>query len=83
MSNCPNRVLSHLFVLGLTMASISNVYAAPIYVVDEIEITDPAIYKMYVARQVPLIKSSGGRFVVQGGATNSIEGAPPTSRVVI
>lgn len=83
MSNCPNRVLSHLFVLGLTMASISNVYAAAIYVVDEIEITDPAIYKMYVARQVPLIKSSGGRFVVQGGATNSIEGAPPTPRVVI
>jgi uncharacterized protein (DUF1330 family) len=83
MSKFPRRMTSHLFVLGLTMASIGNVCAAPIYVVDEIEITDPAVYKIYVAKQVPLIKASGGRFVVQGGATNSIEGAPPTPRVVI
>lgn len=72
-----------LLMCGLIVAGISKAHAAPIYVVDEVEITDPAVYKVYVARQVPLIKSFGGRFVVQGGATNSIEGSPPASRVVI
>jgi uncharacterized protein (DUF1330 family) len=72
-----------LLMCGLIVAGISKAHATPVYVVDEVEITDPAVYKVYVARQVPLIKSFGGRFVVQGGATNSIEGSPPASRVVI
>lgn len=72
-----------LLMCGMTVVSIGKVHAAPVYVVDEVEITDPAVYKIYVARQVPLIKSFGGRFLVQGGATNSIEGAPPAPRVVI
>ena len=57
--------------------------AGPVYVVDEVEITDPGVYKIYVEKQVPLIKSFGGRFVVQGGAINAIEGPPPAPRVVI
>jgi uncharacterized protein (DUF1330 family) len=72
-----------LVAFGITAAGASAAHAAPVYVVDEIEITDAAVYKVYVSRQVALIKSSGGKFVVQGGATNSIEGSAPAPRVVI
>jgi uncharacterized protein (DUF1330 family) len=72
-----------LLAAGLFSGSIGLAKAAPVYVVDEIEITDAAVYKVYVEKQVPLIKSFGGKFVAQGGALHPIEGAPPAPRVVI
>jgi uncharacterized protein (DUF1330 family) len=72
-----------ILVTGFTIALIGAARAMPVYVVDEVEVTDPAVYKGYVERQVPLIKAGGGRFVVQGGALTPIEGAPPAPRVVI
>ena len=83
MTSLSRCTATMLLLSVLTGVCLGDVHAAPVYVVDEVEITDPAVYKIYVARQVPLIKSFGGRFVVQGGATNSIEGAPPAPRVVI
>jgi uncharacterized protein (DUF1330 family) len=72
-----------LCVAGLVLASAGLAHASPVYVVDEIEITDAATYKGYVERQVPLIKSFGGKFLAQGGTTTPIEGAPPAKRVVV
>jgi uncharacterized protein (DUF1330 family) len=72
-----------LLAAGLTIGLIGAAQAAPVYVVDEVEVTDAAVYKGYVERQVPLIKAGGGRFVVQGGALTPIEGAAPAPRVVI
>jgi uncharacterized protein (DUF1330 family) len=72
-----------LLVAGLTTGILGSAQAAPVYVVDEVEVTDAAVYKSYVERQVPLIKAAGGRFVVQGGALTPIEGVPPAPRVVI
>jgi uncharacterized protein (DUF1330 family) len=71
-----------LLVAGLT-GIFGSAQAAPVYVVDEVEVTDAAVYKSYVERQVPLIKAAGGRFVVQGGALTPMEGAAPAPRVVI
>ena len=51
-----------LLTTGLTIALIGLAQAAPVYVVDEVEVTDAVVYKSYVERQVPLIKAGGGRF---------------------
>jgi uncharacterized protein (DUF1330 family) len=72
-----------LLALGMAAAGVGAAKAVTIYVIDEVEVTDAANYKLYVDRQVPLIKAAGGTFIVQGGALTSIEGAPPAPRVVI
>lgn len=56
---------------------------APAYVVNEIEVTDPAGFQTYAARQGALLQSFGGRFLVRGGATETIAGTPVGQRVVI
>jgi uncharacterized protein (DUF1330 family) len=83
MAITSGRTVITLLAVGLVAGSAGSAQAAPVYVVDEVEITDASVYKVYVEKQVPLIKSFGGKFVVQGGAINSIEGAPPAPRVVI
>ena len=72
-----------LTTLALLAAGSIAAQAGPVYVVDEIEITDAAVYKGYVERQVPLIKAAGGRFLAQGGPSTAIEEAAPAPRVVI
>jgi uncharacterized protein (DUF1330 family) len=74
-----SAILGVVLLAGNTLAA----QAAPVYVVDEVEITDAAVYKGYVERQVPLIKAAGGKFLAQGGATTAIEGTVPAPRVVI
>jgi uncharacterized protein (DUF1330 family) len=55
----------------------------PAYVVAEIEVTDPTSYDAYRAQTSGVIRQYGGRFVVRGGATQSLEGAPPQRVVVV
>src|SRR5512138_1355230 len=55
----------------------------PVYVVAEIEVTDPATYQTYVDRNGPLVQSFGGRFLTRGGKTEVIAGPPPRGRVAI
>jgi uncharacterized protein (DUF1330 family) len=69
--------------LGMAGGNIEAAAAATVYVGDEIEVTNAANDKLYVDRQVPLIKAAGGTFVVQAGSLTSIEGATPAQRVVI
>jgi uncharacterized protein (DUF1330 family) len=55
----------------------------PVYVVGEVEVTDPATYKIYSDGQSTLVPSFGGQFLARGGKTESIAGAPPRPRAVI
>jgi Domain of unknown function (DUF1330) len=55
----------------------------PVYVVAEVEVTDPATYQTYVDRNGPLVQSFGGRFLTRGGKTESIAGPPPRGRVAV
>jgi uncharacterized protein (DUF1330 family) len=52
------------------------------YVIAEVDVTDPETYSAYQALTPGSIARHGGRFVVRGGATESLEGAPP-KRVVV
>jgi len=52
------------------------------YVVNEIIVTDPAVFQTYVVQVPATLPPFGGRYLVRSGATQAIEGAPP-GRVVI
>jgi uncharacterized protein (DUF1330 family) len=52
------------------------------YVVNEIVVTDPAVFQTYVVQVPATLPPFGGRYVVRSGATQAIEGEPP-GRIVI
>jgi uncharacterized protein (DUF1330 family) len=53
------------------------------YLVGHITITDPQAYAVY-SSQVPLtIEAFGGKYLVRGGETSSLEGAQLGSRTVV
>ena len=52
------------------------------FVVNEIWVTDPAVFQTYVVQVPPTLEAFGGRYIVRSGATEPIEGDPP-GRIVI
>lgn len=55
----------------------------PAYVIVEIEIHDPAAYEEYKKLTPASIAAYGGRFVVRGGASESLEGNWQPQRIVV
>ncbi|MBX3293689.1 MAG: DUF1330 domain-containing protein [Acidobacteria bacterium] len=55
----------------------------PVYVVAEVEVTDPEAYKAYMPSASQIVAKYGGQYIARGGKTESLEGAEPTGRVVI
>ena len=55
----------------------------PVYIVAEIDVTDPATYQTYVDRNGALVQSFGGRFLARGGKTEAIAGPAPRGRVAL
>ena len=56
----------------------------PAYVVAEIDVTKPEPYeKEYVPPAAKAITDAGGKYLVRGGKTASIYGAPPKPRIAV
>jgi uncharacterized protein (DUF1330 family) len=55
----------------------------PAYVVVEIAVHDPGRYERYKQLSPSSIAAYGGRFIVRGGAVESLEGAWNPGRLVI
>ena len=53
------------------------------YLVADIEVTDPEGYKEYIAGTGATVEQYGGRYLVRGGATDTIEGDAAPNRFVI
>jgi uncharacterized protein (DUF1330 family) len=53
------------------------------YIIAEVEVSDPDTYATYRAQTPGVIERFGGRFIVRGGAAESLEGAPPAGRLVV
>ena len=53
------------------------------YVIVEIEITDPQTYEEYKKVAGPSLEAYGGRFLVRGGATETLEGDRRPGRMVV
>ena len=55
----------------------------PAYMIAEIQVTDPVQYEKYKAAAAEVIARHGGRYVVRGGRSASLEGAAPNRVVVV
>ena len=55
----------------------------PAYVVTEIEVIDKDRYEAYKQMVAPSIAAYGGKFLVRGGATETLEGTWSPQRFVI
>lgn len=53
------------------------------YVVADIRVTDTEGYRAYLSAISPVVKKYGGIYIARAGRTMSVEGAPPTGRIVI
>ena len=49
----------------------------PAYTIGEIEVTDSATYQKYMEGTSSRVPAAGGRFIVRGGRTFVVNGAPP------
>lgn len=55
----------------------------PAYVITEVEVTDPERYDQYRAATPATIAAAGGRFLVRGGESTTLEGDWQPSRLVV
>lgn len=53
------------------------------YVIVDIQVTDPAGYAEYVQLAPPIVVAYGGRYLVRGGALETLEGDWAPQRLVI
>lgn len=52
------------------------------YVIAFIEVTDPEKYARYTRLTPEAIAKHGGRFIIRGGKSLSLEGPPETRRII-
>ena len=55
----------------------------PAYIIVETDITDPEQYEQYKAASPAAVAAGGGRFVVRGGETVTLEGDWHPKRLVV
>lgn len=55
----------------------------PAYVIVDIEITDPVQYEEYKQLAAPTVAQYDGRYVVRGGAAQTLEGRWTPGRLVV
>lgn len=83
----PALALSLLAAFGLGAATMQVLHAQskpPAYAILEIDVTNQdAFLKEYAPAATKAIEAAGGKFLVRGGKTVAIEGAPPKGRVIV
>jgi len=55
----------------------------PAYIIVEIEITDPDGYEEYKKQAAATVEQYGGKYIVRGGACETLEGDWKPKRIVI
>jgi uncharacterized protein (DUF1330 family) len=55
----------------------------PAYFIAEVSVTDQDTYETYRTQVLPIVKQYGGRFLVRGGKTETIEGDWRPGRLVV
>ncbi len=53
------------------------------YILAEVEVTDPALYETYRPLASAAIAAFGGKYLVRGGATETLEGGRTPARMVL
>jgi len=55
----------------------------PAYLIADVNVENPDIYAEYRRQVLPLIERYGGRFIVRGGAHETLEGGWRPARLVV
>jgi len=55
----------------------------PAYIIARVDVTNPEKYKNYQALSPGAIEKAGGRFLVRGGETFTLEGEEENRRIVV
>ena len=55
----------------------------PAYIIVEIEVTDPVGYEEYKQQAAATVEHCGGKYIVRGGACETLEGDWKPKRIVI
>ena len=55
----------------------------PAYIIVDLEITDATLFEKYRARVVATIHAYGGKYLVRGGAYETLEGTWQPKRVIV
>jgi uncharacterized protein (DUF1330 family) len=58
-------------------------YMPKVYLIGEIDVHDADTYANYTAQTPDVIAKHGGKFIVRGGETETLEGEAPKGRVVV
>jgi uncharacterized protein (DUF1330 family) len=53
------------------------------YIIGHITVTNPEAYQEYVTRDTPILLGLGGKFIVRGGTSETLEGESLNRHVVI
>ena len=53
------------------------------YIIGHITVNDPEAYREYVEKDTPILLGLGGKFIVRGGASETMEGEALNRHVVI
>ena len=53
------------------------------YIIAHITVNDPEGYKEYIEKDTPILEALGGKFVVRGGQSETMEGETLSRHVVI
>lgn len=86
------HVRAAMLCAGLCLAAACTMVAEPetagaaapkAYLIAEIEVVNPEPYRVYVAAAGPLVEAYGGKYLVRGGPSEALEGAPPAGRLVV
>src|SRR6476646_9151238 len=62
---------------------LATPYDMSAYIIVEIEITDPVGYEEYKKLAGPTVEQHGGKYIVRGGACETLEGGWKPKRIVI
>ena len=81
------KLIPVLFCASLTTGALAAPSPASVplkaYVVADIRVTDSIGYRTYLSAISPVVKKFGGTYIARAGRTLSVEGSPPSGRIVI
>ena len=79
--------LALLAGVALGVLSVKGLHAQsspPAYYISELfEVSDPEAFKSYVERVPAIVAKFGGRYLARGGKTDSLQGEPPKTIILI
>ena len=56
---------------------------APAYAVAEVNVTNSAMYRKYIAAVTPVVARFGGKYIIRAGNIVPVEGKAPTGRFIV